>query len=222
MQLFLTTRNPMKNQDSRLNRGALLQGCIVASALCVCLICGGLLAPGAVSAADSGKPLAVGEKAPDFELPLQGQDSYLTLSKLIADGPVVVVVLRGYPGYQCPICSRQVGGLVNRAKTLSRALGEQPNRVVLVYPGEDSNESLDRRAKEFVGSRKLPEPLVMVCDPGMEMITSWGLRWDAPRETAYPSAYVIGASGRVKWAKVSNSHSDRATVEEILKAISNL
>ncbi|QEG01383.1 Redoxin [Stieleria maiorica] len=186
------------------------------------LLLGSIPGSSTVRGAGPDKPLAVGDKAPDFELPIQGQSDYVTLSQLNADGPVVVVVLRGFPGYQCPICNRQVGAMINRAKTLSSALGDRPNRVVLVYPGEDSDADLERRAKQFLGARRLPEPMVLVRDPGMEMITSWGLRWDARRETAYPSAYVIGVGRRVAWSKVSDSHGGRASVEEILQALKNL
>ena len=171
-------------------------------------------------AQERAKPLAVGEKAPDFELPVQGEDRYLSLSELTKDGPVVVVVLRGYPGYQCPFCTRQLGALINRSKALATALGERPDRLVLVYPGEE--KQLEIRATQFVGSKRLKSPLVMVRDPGMQMVSEWGLRWDRRRETAYPSAYLIGAGQRVKWAKVSGSHSGRATTEEILKAIKSL
>ena len=173
-----------------------------------------------VDAQDSDKPLEVGDRAPDFELPIQGQDQYLKLSKLIDDGPVVVVVLRGFPGYQCPICSRQVGSLRSRAKRLETALGGKPNRVVMVYPGPENQ--LERKASEFVGQRRMPAPLVLVRDPDMEMVSEWGLRWDAPRETAYPSAFLIGPGRKVAWAKVSQSHGGRATVEEILRAIDKL
>ncbi len=184
------------------------------------LFCAASLTAPPVSAAAFGKPLAEGDKAPDFELPIQGRDEYVTLSQLTAEGPVVVVVLRGYPGYQCPICNRQVGSMINRAAALSRALGPQPNRVVLVYPGEE--DGLQRHADAFLGSRRLPAPLVLVRDPGMEMIKSWNLRWNGRRETAYPAAYLIGSGRRVKWAKVSDSHGGRASVEEILQAIRKL
>ena len=91
---------------------------------------------------------------------------------------------------------------------------------MLVYPGEE--QGLERQAKSFLGARRLPDPLVLVRDPGMEMIQSWGLRWNAARETAYPAAYLIGAGSRVKWAKVSDSHGGRASVEEVLQAIRKL
>lgn len=191
-------------------------------ALCLVLLVSTIFVSTANSliAAGPADPMKVGDRVPDFELPVQGQDNYLKLSKLIDDGPVVVVVLRGFPGYECAMCSRQVSSFRNRVRALASALGDKPNRVVLVYPGDDKR--LDQRADRFLGGRKLPDPLVMVRDPGMEMVTEWGLRWNARRETAYPATFVVGPGNRIKWAKISRSHSGRATVEEILRAIKDL
>lgn len=174
------------------------------------------LASTAAPAADpdaAARRLKVGQKVKDFELPVVGEEGYLRLSDAYKQGPVVVVVLRGYPGYQCPICNRQVSALISRA----RALGREAHRVVLVYPGETAK--LERRAEQFMGSRRLPKPLVMVRDEGMSMVDDWGLRWDAPRETAYPATYVIDRHGRVAWTKVSQSHAQRSSVQEILAAL---
>ncbi len=171
----------------------------------------GLVIP--LSVAANPPRLAVGEKVRDFELPIVGGDGYLSLSDEVKEGRVVVVVLRGYPGYQCGICNRQVGSMVNRARALARAA----HRVILIYPGE--GDSLQRRAEEFMGARRLPDPLVMVRDEGMQVITEWGLRWNKHHETAYPATYVIDPDGRVQWVKVSESHAGRSNVEEILKAV---
>ena len=53
----------------------------------------------------------VGDEAKDFELVALGGEK-VKLSTLTAKGPVVLVVLRGYPGYQCPLCTRQFGQIV--------------------------------------------------------------------------------------------------------------
>lgn len=159
------------------------------------------------------KPPEVGDKAKDFELPVVGGDKFVKLSDEYKEGPVVVVVLRGFPGYQCPVCSRQVGALRNRVK----ALADKAQRVILVYPG--AVDSLDAKALEFKGQSELPDPLVMVRDDEMKMVSDWGLRWDEPRETAYPSTFVIDGNGRIKWAMVSESHGGRSSVEEILKQL---
>ena len=92
--------------------------------------------------------------------------------------------------------------------------------MILVYPGEE--KSLERRARQFMGSRRLPEPLVIVRDEGMEMVQQWGLRWNALRETAYPATYVVDRNGRVRWKKVSRSHAERSSVEDILKQLRKL
>lgn len=176
----------------------------------VCVIAGGL------QAAAPDKAVKVGDKAPNFDLPIVGTNDYIELKEEYADGPVAVVVLRGYPGYQCPFCSQQVGALINRARTLKKFA----SRVILVYPGEPSE--LERHAEQFIGSRAVREPLVLVRDPSMQMVDEWGLRWNAPRETAYPSTFVINKNGRVAWSKISESHAGRSTADEILRELKRL
>lgn len=166
-------------------------------------------------AADSGQP-AVGDRARDFELPVVGGEGFLRLSDHYAQGEIVLIVLRGFPGYQCPLCNRQMAALANRAK----ALAGEAHRVILVYPGESAD--LQRHAEEFMGSRSLPEPLVIVRDDGMKMVQEWGLRWDGRSETAYPASFVIDRHGRIRWKLVSQSHAGRSTVEEILKELRKL
>lgn len=181
-----------------------------------------------VCAAKRNNAPAVGSKAPPFELSVQGDTrgdargggTLVTLSDLAKDGPFAVIVLRGFPGYQCGICKQQVGALINRAKSLSSVTGSRPRRIVLIYPGPANG--LDSKAKAFLGSRRLPDPFVLLKDPGMEMVTEWGLRWDKRSETAYPAAFIIDGSKRVRWAKVSDSHSGRAGAEELIKAFKNL
>lgn len=171
---------------------------------------------GAQQTTDKIQPLPVGEKAINFELPVIGQDEYIELQQEYRKGPVVVVVLRGYPGYQCQLCSQQVSSLINRAKTMA----DKVHKIILVYPGE--SDDLMRQAKNFLGARRIPEPIVLVADPGMQMVKSWGLRWNAPRETAYPATYLIKANGRVAWRKISDSHAGRSSTQEILRELKRL
>src|SRR5262245_18424321 len=53
------------------------------------------------------EPPRVGDKAPDFIL-MTRDDQTARPSELTFQGNVVLVVLRGWPGYQCPTCDRQV------------------------------------------------------------------------------------------------------------------
>ncbi len=162
--------------------------------------------------ADDTAPPAVGDQATDFTLvSLEGED--VTLSKLTENGPVVLVVLRGYPGYQCPICSLQVAGLQRSKSKIAKASAQ----VVLVYPGEAAE--LEQRANEFLRGKELPAGFQMVLDPDYVFTLAYGLRWDAKRETAYPSTFVIDGENVVRFAKVSKSHGGRAKPAEIIAAL---
>lgn len=158
----------------------------------------------------------IGQRAPDFELPLVGQKKFLSLREQYRNGPVVVIVLRGYPGYQCPTCKNQFNAVVNRAKALS----SESKCVVLVYPG--NADQLEKNSKRFLGSRKLPHPIKVVRDDDMEMVKEWGIRWEARNQTAYPATFVVDQNGRIAWKKVSNTSAGRSTVEEILRELRKL
>jgi len=179
---------------------------------CVTLLVCGLSAISS-RAADHEVGPVLGDRVPDFELPIVGSDSFLRLSDEYDQGKVVVIMLRGFPGYQCPICSRQVSAVFSRAKTL----GMHARRVILVYPGP--RKDLKKKAEQFIGSKRIPAPVVLVRDDEMRMAEQWNLRWDMTRETAYPSTFVIDTNGRLKWKKTSDSHAGRSTVEEILTAL---
>ena len=154
----------------------------------------------------------VGESAPDFALPtLSGGD--VRLSKLTRKGPVALVVLRGYPGYQCPFCTAQVAELRNKAKAFAGAKAQ----VLLVYPGPAEN--LKQRADEFVGGKAMPANFTLALDPDYTFTKAYGLRWNAPHETAYPSTFVINRKNRIVYAKTSRTHGDRAKTDEILEAL---
>jgi peroxiredoxin len=152
---------------------------------------------------------AVGDQAPDFTM-VALDDSKITLSKVLEEGPAVVVVLRGYPGYQCPLCSRQVASLIGSKK----AFADKNAKVILVYPG--AVDDLESKAEEFLSKMKLPSHFVLVTDPDYEFTEAYGLRWDAPNETAYPSTFVIDRDGKILLAVVSHSHGDRAETKQVI------
>ena len=110
---------------------------------------------------DAGNPSAppkVGDQTPDFELvSLSGKK--VRLSTVARHGPVAVIVLRGYPGYQCPVCSRQVRQFAERGKDFEAAGAE----VLMIYPGPAHN--LKERAAEFVRGRDLPNNFDLLLDP---------------------------------------------------------
>ena len=157
-------------------------------------------------------PPAVGEKAPDFEL-TSTLGQRVKLSDLTGRSPVALVVLRGYPGYQCPFCQRQVKDFVNKAQAFADA-GVQ---VVFVYPGPP--ESTSARAGEFMAGKNFPPHFTMLLDPGYEFTNLYRLRWDAARETAYPSTFLIDRKGVVYFQKISKGHGGRTSAAEIIELL---
>lgn len=158
------------------------------------------------------KPPAVGEKAPVSEL--SGLDGKaVRMGSLLKQGPVVLVVLRGYPGYQCPFCTKQVGELIQKGSEFA----QRKATVVLVYPGP--SEGLKKYAGDFVAGKEIPKHFRFTIDPDYRFTKSYGLRWDAPNETAYPSTFVVRRDGRVAYAKISRDHGDRAPVGEVIAAL---
>ncbi len=154
----------------------------------------------------------VGDKAADYEWEALGGGK-IKLSSVTKKSPVVLVVLRGYPGYQCPICTRQVAELISNAAKFEKARAQ----VLLVYPGPA--DGLKDHASEFVSGKDLPKNFRFVLDPNFTFTKKYDLRWDAPNETAYPSTFVIDRKGKIRFAKISHEHGDRAKTEEVLRAL---
>lgn len=159
-----------------------------------------------------GAQPVVGEKAPDFTLP-SVDGKRIRFSELTAGAPAVLVVLRGYPGYQCPFCNRQAQDFLGKAE----AFAQSRTRVVLIYPGPPEN--LETRAAEFMNGKAMPENFTLLLDAGYEFANSYGLRWNAPRETAYPSTFVINRDGVVTMSKIAKSHGGRTNAVEILELL---
>jgi peroxiredoxin len=165
---------------------------------------------GPAAAAETPK---IGQQAPDFQLrtPL---GELVQLSNRIGDSTVVLVVLRGYPGYQCPYCQKQVHDFIEHAAEFARKNAS----VILVYPGPPA--SLDQHAKEFLGQQpSLPANVVLVTDPDYALTNRYDLRWDAPGETAYPSTFILDRHGSITFEKISKEHGDRTTASDILPRI---
>ena len=83
-----------------------------------------------------------GDKIIDFNVRLI-DGSEVTLNELYDESPLVLIVLRGWPEYQCPVCSRQVGEFVAEADQFK----EYGAKVLMIYPG--SSEVLQEKAEEF-------------------------------------------------------------------------
>lgn len=157
-------------------------------------------------------PPDAGQRAPDFVLQTP-EGATVKFNDLLTHARVVLIVLRGYPGYQCPYCQRQVHDFVQHAAEFAQA-GAQ---VLLVYPGPPA--LLDARAREFLAHELLPSDVHLVIDPDYKVTNLYGLRWNAPGETAYPSTFIVNRQGVILFRKVSHSHGDRTTAADVLSEL---
>jgi len=157
---------------------------------------------------------AVGSKAPDFTLTTPTGKT-VQLSKELKGHGLVLVLLRGFPGYQCPFCVKQVHDFVDHSSDFAT----KNTTVLLVYPGPPA--ALDQHAKEFLEKQaELPSNIVLVTDPDYKMTNLYGLRWDAPHETAYPSTFILDKKGVISFEKISHSHGDRLSAQDALDRLS--
>ena len=157
---------------------------------------------------------AVGAKAPDFTLATPAGKA-VTLSSEQEGHDIVLVILRGFPGYQCPYCVKQVRDFADHSSDFKA----KNTRVLLVYPGPPAE--LDQHAKEFLEKQAdLPSNVVLVTDPDYKVTNLYELRWDAPNETAYPSTFILDKKGIVVFEKISHSHGERVSAQDALNNLS--
>jgi peroxiredoxin len=174
--------------------------------LCLCFLA-------LVSTTGNAQTPASGEKAPDFTL-LTTSGEPVRLSAETASGTTVLIILRGYPGYQCPYCQKQVHDFVTHASDFAA----KKVSLLLVYPGPPG--ALDQHAKEFLAKQTaLPANVKLVTDPDYKVTNLYGLRWDAPNETAYPSTFILDKNRTILFEKISRSHGDRTTSTDILEKV---
>ncbi len=156
---------------------------------------------------------AKGATAPDFTLSTPTRIP-INLKKETAKGTTVLVVLRGYPGYQCPYCTKQVHDFVDH----SADFAARHAHVLFVYPGPPAG--LDQHSKEFLAKQaNLPPDITLVTDPDYKVTNQYGLRWDAPHETAYPSTFILGTDGKIAFEQISREHGGRTTAADVLSHI---
>ena len=90
---------------------------------------------------------------------------------MTSKGPVVLVVLRGYPGYQCLISQSSGPGLYPEIARLFR-LPESMWCWCIPVP----RRTWGARANEFLVDKKLPNNFDLVLDPGYTFTNMYGVR----------------------------------------------
>jgi alkyl hydroperoxide reductase subunit AhpC len=89
--------------------------------------------------------------------------------------------------------------------------------VVFVYPGP--TDGLQEHAQAFTANRQMPPNFRVLIDPDYAFTFAYGLRWNAPQETAYPATFVLDPTGTVRFVRVSREHGDRVPAAETIKVL---
>lgn len=184
-----------------------------ATLCCLAALIVSLLAPTPIRAASPTTP-EVGDTAPNFVVhTLDGKP--VELHQAMRGRTTVLVVLRGWPGYQCPFCTTQVYEYVEHAS----AFQAQNVGVIIIYPGP--SEQLAAHAKEFLEDKHWPSSFTFAIDPEYAFTEQYGLRWSARGETAYPSTFIIDGDGKIQFCHVSHEHGDRVGAAAVLRFLAN-
>ncbi|MFO0937676.1 MAG: redoxin domain-containing protein [Gemmataceae bacterium] len=128
---------------------------------------------------------------------------------------VLLVVLRGMPlsenGDFCPSCLAQTGGLLTNREEFEKRGAE----VLLLFPGPSD------RVGEFIETARQQTPgepsftFRLLLDKDLKTCTSLGIRADL----AKPSTYILDRKGRVTFAYVGETSTDRPSVKAVLSQL---
>jgi len=171
------------------------------------------------------RSLAVGAPAPDFSLP-DATGAMVTLSELLAEGPVV---LSFYRGGWCPYCNIELRALQARLPEIAAAGG----RLVAVSPQTPDN-SLSTAEKLDLTFPVLSDVgnvvarsyglVFALADDLRPVYGGWGLDLPAANgddsfELPLPATFVLGAEGTVAWRFADADYTKRAEPDEVIGAL---
>jgi peroxiredoxin len=169
--------------------------------------------------------LGVGSKVPDLSLP-DATGTKVSLSSLLADGPVVLAFYRG--GW-CPYCSTELRALQAKLPEITAAGG----KLVAVSPQTPDNS--------LSTSEKLGLAFPVLSDEGNRAAESFGLVFSLPEalRSVYagfgldlpaangddtftlpvPATYVVASDGTVAWRFADADYTKRAEPDDVVAAL---
>lgn len=126
---------------------------------------------------------------------------------------VLLIILRGFAGSICPVCSSQTFAL---SKNIHR-FQEKETQVIVIYPGKAETvphflESLANLDPDF----KPPFPMVM------DVELSFIHRFNLESKLAKPTSILIDKSGLVRYAYIGKNAMDRPSIPVLLREIEKM
>lgn len=135
------------------------------------------------------------------------------LKKFLGVKNVCLVMMRGFPGFVCPGCTAQTSRLIRNEKEFQARECE----VLIVFPGpKDHLVDFVQAAQSYADGKKLPFPLLL--DENFSAVDKLGIRG----ELAKPSTYILDKKGRIRFAYVGASLTDRPSLKAMLRELDDV
>jgi peroxiredoxin len=164
------------------------------------------------------------------KLPLVDADGQpVDLSQYRGKKNVVLVVTRGYTGSLQQVDGKSVGAISIYCSTQTarlmanyKAFARQDAEVLVVFPvaraaDAERLELFTNAVKSAASTDKLP-PFPLAIDLDLKAVDQLGSRADLSK----PATYILDKQGRVRYAYVGSSLSDRPSVKALLAELSKL
>ena len=141
------------------------------------------------------------------------------LDRIATGKALVVVITRGYTNPICPYCSTQVARLIDQYSKISSLNAE----VVVVYPVVEKKDGTNLEAfltksREVINDPQRPVPFPVLLDMQLTNVNRLGIRKDLSK----PATYIIDSQGRVRFAYIGESLSDRPSAAAVLAELQKL
>lgn len=132
---------------------------------------------------------------------------------------LVLVVTRGYGEGVCLYCATQTSRLIANYQEFARRDAE----VLVVFPveGQDAQKKLDAFLKasyDKLDEKPQPTPFPLLLDVDLAAVDRLGIREDL----AKPATYILDKQGRLRFAYVGQSISDRPSLAALLQELDRL
>lgn len=174
------------------------------------------------------KPLELGDKMPNFEVP-NAMGGSITLDDLLADGPVVLTFFRGS---WCPYCRGELSAVQKRLEKITGAGGtvlaispEVPEKTADLAKqkelgflfGTDHDNNL---AKRFALAFKLDAKTIKAYrNYGIDVPDSNDTKkWELP----IPATYVIDTDHTIRYAFVDEDYTKRAKYDDVVDVLEEI
>ncbi|WP_372366565.1 peroxiredoxin family protein [Candidatus Uabimicrobium sp. HlEnr_7] len=151
----------------------------------------------------------IGNKFPFLRF-VNSNGEVIDLSEFTPNKKLVLVVLRGFAGSVCLVCSSQTIALSKHIKKFH----EKNAEVILVYPGEiDTIPHFIASVQNVEEGFDLPFPVVL--DADLNLVNEFKINGSL----AKPSTLIIDEDGIVRYAYVGKHPGDRPAIPSLLKVI---